>query len=91
MAGVVQVAFEGFGDGDAVAGGEQVQQQSAGDRDGEPGFCPRGLVIQPGFLRDSGCDRGDPGFDRVVEESFGARAAEQRMGVQLEKQPLGGP
>jgi hypothetical protein len=47
MLGVVQVAFEGFGDAGAVAGGEQVEQQSAGDRDGEPGFCPRGLVIEP--------------------------------------------
>lgn len=70
MLGVVQVAFEGFGDAGAVAGGEQVEQQSAGDRDGEPGFCPRGLVIEPGFLGDGGRDRGDPGFDRVVEESL---------------------
>jgi hypothetical protein len=88
---VVQVAFEGFGDAVPVAGGEQVEQQSAGDRDGEPGFGPRGLVIQPGFASDRGRDRGDPGLDRVLQESFGARAPEQRVGVQLEEQPFGGP
>jgi len=64
---VVQVAFEGFGDGGPVAGGEQVEQQSAGDRDGEPGFGPRGLVVQPGFAGDRGRDRGDPGLDRVLQ------------------------
>ena len=51
LVGVVQVAFEGFGDGDAVAGGEHVQQQSAGDGDGEPGFCSSGLVVQAGGTR----------------------------------------
>jgi hypothetical protein len=91
LVGMVQVAFEGFGDGDAVAGSEEVEQKSAGDGDDEPGFCSRGLVIQAGFLRDSGCERGDPGFDRVVQESFGARAGEQRVGVQLEEQPFGRP
>jgi hypothetical protein len=47
--GVVQVAFEGFGDGLAVAGGEQVEQQAAGNGDGEPGFGPgRDLGPDPG-------------------------------------------
>jgi hypothetical protein len=45
MVGVVQAAFEGFGDAGAVAGGEQVEQQSAGDREGEPGFCCAGAGL----------------------------------------------
>jgi hypothetical protein len=46
---VHQVAFEGFGDAVAVTGGEQVKQQASGDGDGEPGFRPGGLAVQPGF------------------------------------------
>jgi hypothetical protein len=73
---VQEEPFEGFGDAIAVAGGEQVEQQPAGDGDGEPGFCLSAFGVQPGFPGDRGDERGHPRFDRAVEESLRARAAE---------------
>jgi hypothetical protein len=73
---VQEVPFKGFGDAIAIAGCEQVEQQPAGDGDGEPGFCLSALGVQPGFPGDGGDERGHPWFDRAVEESLRARAAE---------------
>jgi hypothetical protein len=89
--GTDKVTFEGFGHAFAVAGGEQVEQQPSRHGDGEPGFCPGGLAVQPGFPSDGGHERCHPRFDRAVEESFRAGPAEQCVGVQLEEQPFGGP
>jgi hypothetical protein len=74
-------------DSRAVSGGEQVQEKATDHGHAEPGVGPGRPFVGPGFDQGGG-DRGDPRFDDAVEESLGAGAAAQGVGVQLEEQPL---
>jgi hypothetical protein len=85
--GVLEVSLECLGDAFAVAGGQEVEQQTAGYGHGEPGVCAGGGLVGPG-LGQAGRDVGDPRLDGCLEEPFGAGAPEQGVGVQLEEQPF---
>ncbi|HXL89338.1 MAG TPA: hypothetical protein VN969_10250 [Streptosporangiaceae bacterium] len=85
--GVLHVLLECRGGALEVAGGQQIQQQSSDDCHGEAGLRPGGALVQP---RSGQClsHRGDRRLDVRLEEAFRARAAEQRVRVQLEEQPF---
>ena len=73
-----------------VAGGEQVEKQSAGDSDPEPGVRARQRPRHPQGDIYRG-DRLDPVLDDPVEKPGRVRAALQRLAVELKEQPFAGP
>jgi hypothetical protein len=71
---MLQVLLERRGDSLAVAGGQQIEQQPAGDRHSEPGFPAGGGHVRP-CLDEFGRDAADPRFDDRFKESLSARPA----------------
>ena len=76
-----------LGDPRAVLGGEQVQEEAPDHGHGEPGVGSGRPFVCARLDHDVG-DRGDPRLDDPVEESLGAGAAAQGVGIQLKEQPL---
>jgi hypothetical protein len=68
-------------------GGEQVEQQPAGDGHAQPWSCPRGLRVESAVGYGRG-ERLEPAGHHTFEEAFCTWPAAQGMCVQLEEQPF---
>ena len=79
--------FERLGDAIGVVGGEQVEQQPAGDGHAQPCSCPRGPRVESAVGYGRG-ERLEPAGHHTFEEAFCTWPTAQGVRVQLEEQPF---
>jgi hypothetical protein len=90
MAGELQVVLVGLADFLALPGGEQVEEQSAGNGEMNARLDPgSGLIGSP--LDQFAGQPIDPAVHARLEEVLAPRPAEERVRIQLEEQPFPRP
>ena len=90
MAGELEKVLVCLVDTAAVASGEQVEHQPTRHGEKQPRLDPGGRLVDPSLHELTG-QSGDPALHTGLEEPLEASLTMERVGVELEEQPLERP